>query len=102
MTGPASIQPRSRPARGFRGVTMPMLAAVISDTLYLYPADRTAELDAALTLCRDAREGGRRAPLADDIAMIVRGWREATEEEADRFTGWPDPEGDAIGLPFPG
>jgi hypothetical protein len=78
---------------------MPLLAAVISDTLYLYPASSTGLLWTALSLARDAREGGRRAPLADDIALIVPGWREATQDEADAFHGWPE-EGDGFDIPY--
>lgn len=78
---------------------MPLLAAVISDTLYLYPESSSDAVWAALPLVRDAHEAHRPVSLAAELAKVP-GWREASQEEMDRFHDWPD-EGDGFDIPFP-
>ena len=75
------------------------LAAVISDTLYLYPADLAPAVDAAIErLRRDRRAGCFTRFVA---AIAASGVCEASEDELDAFT-FPPHEGDALHLPFPG
>ena len=87
-------------ARGLKRATMPnRLAAVISDTLYLYPAELAPTVDAAIERLRDDRRSGS---LRRFVAAIqASGVTEASEDEIDAFT-FPDHEGDALHLPFPG
>jgi hypothetical protein len=74
-----------------------MLAAVLSDTLYLYPADRAEDVEAAVFAARDDNAPGSYDRMIERI--LAAGAREATEEEAE---GFPVPEyGDRFGMAYP-
>lgn len=74
-----------------------MLAAVLADTLYLYPSELAPAVAAELDVLRDDRKAGAVARFVARILAL--GVHEATEEEAD---GFPMPEyGDHFDLPYP-
>ena len=73
------------------------LAAVLADTLYLYPAELAPAVDAELDRLRDDHKAGAVARFV--ARFLALGATEATEEEAD---GFPQPEyGDHFGLAYP-
>lgn len=73
------------------------LAAVLADTLYLYPADRAEAIEAAVFAARDDNAPGSFDRTIERV--LAAGAHEASEEEAD---GFPVPEyGDHFGLAYP-